>query len=392
MNSIVNTIKGFDTVRCFVLRGQDTVSRERARESIVAALEKEGGPCVREPFDPSAVESSALFVQRMLTPSLFQERRVFIFRHTREIRQAGLEELDAALSGLAEGVYCIIDLEPPVKKDDAERVEGGGKEAKRVIEGLHIAERIAAQPPTACLLEFEKPRDYQIAGWLVDNAPVLIGRRIAPADAEYMVERVGSDLDTLNSELQKIDLYCAPGAPVTRAVIDHIAGNVRQATPFELAAALGRRDFPRAIRIIEMLFSFTISLPYVVSAIGRHFWTLFRIKKFLAVNPDIGRRFAASKGYKNAVQTETGLAIGKAAGILRDGEERRIYPALVKSGIVEQARSFSDDELAAILSWLVEFDTGIKTGMVEQTKSSLQTLCYRIVRARLVLEEGAGGR
>ena len=48
------------------------------------------------------------------------------------------------------------------------------------------------------------------------------------------------------------------------------------------------------------------------------------------------------------------------------------------------------EELAAILSWLVEFDTGIKTGKVEQNRRSLQTLSYRIVRARQVLAEGAG--
>lgn len=378
MSANVDGIKDFGAVRCFVLRGEDTVGRERAREEVIAGLEKVAGSCIREPFDPAS-ESASLFAQRMLTPSLFQERRIFHLRHAQDLDDEDLDELDTALSGDIEGVYCIIEIEK------------GKKDAGRVLKRLHIDERLSGKPPSACLMEFEKPRDWETADWLVKNAPLFVGRKIARTDAEYLAERVGYDVDSLHSELQKIDLYLAPAAPVTRAVIDHIAGDVRPATPYELAEALGRRDFPCAQRTIGLLFSFTVSLPYVISVIGRRFWVLWRIKKFLAANPAIGRRFAASKGSKNPAQTETGLAIGKAAGLLNDGEERKIYPVLVKSGIVEQADRFTDKELAAILSWLVEFDTGIKTGRVEQSHSSLQALCYRIVRARLVLDEGAGG-
>jgi DNA polymerase III delta subunit len=373
MNAAIGEIRDFSAKRCFVLQGEDAVSRERAREDIIAALEKTCGPCVREPFDPSA-EPAALFAQRMLTPSLFQERRVFLLRHAQDLEDEDLDELDAALSGGIDGVYCIIEIEE------------GKKDAGRVIKRLHIEER-----PSACLLVFQKPRDWEIAGWLVDNAVRLVGRKIALSDAEYLAARVGNDLDTLHSELQKIDLYLPPAAPITRSVIDHIAGAFRQATPYELADALGRRDFPRTQRTIDMLYSTAVSLPFVVSVLGRHFWALWRIRKYLAANPDIGRRFAASRGFKNPDQSETGLAIGKAAGLLVDGEERKVFPVLVKSGIVEQANGFTDRELAAVLSWLGEFDSGIKTGRIEQAQSSLLVLCYRIVRARQVLEETDGG-
>jgi DNA polymerase III delta subunit len=379
MNTDSDGIGSTGAVRCFVLQGEDTVSRGRAREAVIAGLEKEGGPCIHESFDPAA-EPAALFAQRMLTPSLFAGRRIFLLRHIQNLEDEDLDELDSALSGGLEGVYCIIEIDE-TKKD-----------AGRALTKLHIKERVSEKPPTACLRVFDKPRDWEIPGWLVNNAPLLIGRKISGADAAYLAERAGNDLDTLHSELQKIDLYLSPSVPVTRAAIDHVAGAFRQANPFELAEALGLRDFPRVMKITEMLFSFAVSMPFVVAMIGRHFWALFRIHKFLAVNPDIGRRFAASSGGKNPVQTETGLAIGKAAGLLHDGEERKIYPVLVKSGIMEQSRRFTGEELAAILSWLTEFDTAIKTGRIEQKKSSLQTLCYRIVRARQVIEEGAGGQ
>jgi DNA polymerase III delta subunit len=377
MSTLIDGIGDLVAVRCFVLRGEDTVSRERAREAISAALEAKSGPCIREPFDPAS-ETAALFAQRMLTPSLFQETRIFHLRHAQTLGDDDIGEIDAALSGDIEGVYCIIEIDE------------GKKDAGRTLKKLHIDERLSVKPPTGVLLEFEKPADWKVADWLVDNTPLLIGRRITKQDAEYLAERVGYDVDTLHSELQKIDLYLPPGAPVTRAAIDRLTAREREMKPFELAAAAGRRDFPLALRVIEALFSVTVYMPLVVSALGRHFWALFRIKKFLAANPGVARRFAASKGSKNQDQTETGLAIGKAAGLFGDGEERKIYPVLIKSGIVDQTRGFSEDELARILGWLLEFDTGIKTGRIEPTRNNLQMLSYRIIRGETALT-GNGG-
>jgi DNA polymerase III delta subunit len=374
MNASFDTTENLRAVRCFILRGEDTVSRERAREAIIAGLEREIGQCRREPFDPES-ESAAIFAQRMLTPSLFQETRVFHLRHAQTLRDEDLDEIDAALSGDLEGVYCIIEIDE------------GKKEAGRVLKKLHSDERLSAKPPTGFLLEFERPADWQIADWLVANAPLLIGRRIAKADAEYLAGRVGYDVDALRSELQKIDLYLPANAPVSRAAIDHLTSAARHMTPFELAAAVGRRDFPQALRVIEALFSVTVSMPFVVAALGRHLWALFRIKKCLADSPDIGRRFAASRGSKNPEQTATGLAIGKAAGLLHDGEERKLFPVLIKSGVVDQAFRFSEDELARAIGWLLAFDSGIKTGRVEPTRDALQMLCYRIIRGTAAREE-----
>lgn len=367
MNTPSADIGDLSAVRCFFLWGEDTVSRERARDAIIAGLEAAAGPCTREPFDPAA-ESAALFAQRMLTPSLFPETRIFHLRHAQTLRDEDLDELDAALSGDIGGVYCIIE------------VDEGKKDAGRIVKKLHGNDR-----GNACrIFEFEKPADWKIADWLVAHAQILIGRRITKPDAEYLAERVGYDVDALHSELQKIDLYLAPAAPVTRAAIDHCTARLRQVTPFELAAAVGRRDFPLAVRTIEAIFSVAVYMPLIVSALGRHFWALFRINKFLAVNPEVGRRFAASRGSKNPDQTATGLAIGKAAGLLGDGEERKIYPVLIKSGIVEQSSRFSEDDLARIVEWLLEFDAGVKTGKIEPTQYALQMLCYKIIRAGTV--------
>jgi DNA polymerase III delta subunit len=362
------------TVRVFILWGEDTVSRERAREAIVAELSAREGPCSRERFD-SVLESAASFIQRMLAPSLFQETRIFHLPHAQTLGGEDLDDLDAALSYDIPFIYCIIEI-------DADR-----KDAVAIIKMLHASERSAADPPTCMVREFARPRDYEIGGWLVENVPRFIGRRIARNDADYLADRVGYDLDLLNSELQKIDLILPPGKSIDRAAIDRTTGDYREMAPFELAAALGARDLPSALRIIDNLFSVNVYMPIVTAALARHFWALFRIRTFLEANPEVGRAFAASKGSNNSRQTASAMAIGKAAGLLRDGQEKRIYPVIIKSGVVDQANRFSEQELSMALGQLLDFDIGIKTGRIEPSRNTLAMLCFRIVRAKTAAKE-----
>jgi DNA polymerase III delta subunit len=364
------------TLRCFILSGEDTASIEHARSVIVEGLENAVGTLTHEHFDPSS-ESMALFIERMLSPTLFGDQRIFHFRHAQNVSDGDLDELDRALETGIPDAFAIVEC------------DGSKKEIAKAFKKLQVEKRTAGEKPLCLLAEFARPPDWGIADWIVTNAPLLIGRQIAKSDAEYLADRVGFDLDLLHSELQKIDLYLPDKARIDRKTIDLITGRQREMTPFELAAALGRKDLSAALVIVEALFSGAPYVPLVLSALGRHFWALFRIKKFLEVNPDVGRRFVASKGYKNPEQTATGLAIGKAGGLFGDKDANKIYPVLVKPGIMEQVESFTAEELERIIAWLLEFDYGIKTGRIEAKEQTLQMLCFRIVKVRALVWEGA---
>ena len=376
MNLSLDTVSPAGVLRCFVLSGEDSVGIEQARAAIAAHLEKTGGALTHEHFDP-ANETIALFIQRMLSPTLFGDLRVFHFRHVQEFTGDELDELDRALESGIPDAFAIVELDGP-KKDIA-----------KTLKKLRVEKRAGGSPPFCLHLEFARPPDWGIADWLVTNAPLLTGRQIAKPDAEYLADRVGRDLDLLYSELQKIDLHLPEKARIDRKTIDLITGRQREMTAFELAAALGRQDLNSALRVIDAIFTGAPYLPPLVAALGRHFWAIFRIKKFLSANPDIGRRFANSKGYKNPEQIATGLAIGKAAGLFGDKDENRIYPVLIKSGIMEQAALFSCGEIERIIGWLLEFDRGIKTGRVAPDRKSLEMLCYRCVKVRAIAGEKA---
>jgi hypothetical protein len=300
-------------------------------------------------------------------------------RRVQGLKDGEIRDLGAALDGLADNVYVILEI------------DGEKKEAANALKLLAVSRRCAADPPVCLHREFPRPPEHKMAEWLMANAPLLVDRRIGKAEADHLLNRAGNDVDVLHSELQKIDLHLPSGAPISRAAIDHVTGELRRWTPFELAAALGRRDLPGALRIADALFSVSTSMPLLVSAVGRHFWALLRIRKFLAANPAAGR---AVKGWKSAEQTSAALAVGRAAGLLREGQEGRVFPVVIKPGLVDQAAAFSDAELVRILRMLMAFDVGVKTGRVDSMhaagRSALQDLCHSIVRIRSVMN-GEGG-
>jgi DNA polymerase III delta subunit len=236
-------------------------------------------------------------------------------------------------------------------------------------------------PQRFTIQEFARQPDYKIAEWVVAQVPNLFGRHISKSNAERLVDLVGTDTMVLYSELQKIDLYLPDKAAIDTAVIDTVAGATRLMSPFELAQALGKKDFGRALEIIESIYTGNVYLPLFIGTIFRHFWSMFKISEFAKVNPDTIRRFKASlKGYNKQQQEETGVAIGVAAGLLSEKQVRSVYPVLVKSGIVYQALSFETKNYSAIFTALKEYDTGLKTGKVDDSKTGFQLFCYRIVK------------
>jgi DNA polymerase III delta subunit len=368
-----------------VLSGDDLMSRARASEAIIAAVTTPGEQLTHITFDPTA-EPLFSFVENMMTPSMFAGTRLFHIRHAGMLTAEDLPLLAGALDIDLGPVYLLIEIDPPSKEFNSAEAKTKKITPAAILKALRIKERSSSTPPTALHEEFAQPRDFETPAWLVSQLPQITGRKISLTDAKVLVDRVGSNLDLLYSEIMKIDIYLSPKEPVTRAAIDHVTGALRKMTHFDLAAALGKRDFPTAAKIIGSLLESRGSLPLITAVLAKHFWALWRIRRFLSAHPEVARAFASAKGPS---QNVPGLAIGIAAGLLKEGNEKRVYPAIILSGIVGQAHSFSDQDLSWILRELLNFDLQSKNGRIDKSREwhELQMLCYRIVRSATISRE-----
>jgi DNA polymerase III delta subunit len=350
--------------------GDDSISRETARHRIVDAVAARTGNVAEFVFD-SASQSLDDFLASRITYSLFAETRVFHLRHAQQLADAELKTLAVAIqTAEIPDTYLIIEADVPAKSRDTP--ERFSKFA------ASIAKSAQKFSETFQVIEFVRPREWELPQWLMENTPRLFGRSIGKREAELLIDLVGDDPMVLHGELQKIDLHLSPKKAIDREIIEEITGATRSASPYELAEALGKKNLLHTLEIIEAIFAESFSAPQHIAVLFRHFWALFRVRQFAVLYHDDMQMFIRPTGREK--QNEIAMRIGIFAGILRENQKTRVYPAVIKSGVVDQARSFTDDQLKQVLRCLHAYDIGIKTGRIEPDKASLQLLCYKIVR------------
>ncbi len=360
-------------LRFILLSGDDVTSREIARGEIVNAVKNSQPAAEVERFGGEDTDFT-LFFERIISPSLLTPLRVFLIPDVDLFNDKDLNLLGDLLA------YDIPDACIILETDKMK----AGKKAKEPARSKKFAvwltafEKKAEQSPSAFLVQlFPKPPEYKMSEWVEENTRRLFGRRISKKDAEHIVDLVGADTAILHSELSKIDLFLEPQVPVTAEVIDRVAGATRQSNQFELARALGEKNMAAALEIIESIYTGSVYLPLYVGAVFRHFWALFRMKQFAKTNPGVLRDYRSSGRQK---QNEAALAFGIAAGILTPAQSNRLYPAVIKPRLVDQSLSFTLSHYKRIFELLAEFDSGVKTGKVDDAKAGFQVFCYRIVR------------
>jgi len=349
--------------RLMVVTGDDPFAMDLAKSGYLERIRAAHGRYTLENFD-SANERMGDFTGRAMTASLFQEIRVCCVSHAQSLSVKDLAALDAALGYEIPDVFIFISAE----------FEKKSKEEKKVKEGLRLKER--AKDGAVSVQEAARPKDYQIAKIIAERVPLLYDRQIGTPEAQLLADTVEYDL--IYTELQKIDMALPPGARIDRKIILEITGATRTMTVYELAGALGKRDLPAALRVLDSLLASNLYVTLIISAVFKHFWSILKIKGFLQKNPALLKQYNGGYESQNAAAVEIGIA----GGLITEKTKNRVYPVMILSGIVNQSQNFSERGLISIIKLLQKYDVGIKTGRADDSALSLQMLCYRIVRTR----------
>jgi DNA polymerase-3 subunit delta len=103
------------------------------------------------------------------------------------------------------------------------------------------------------VLRYDLPKRYELPVWvreLARSKRLHIGAR----EASHLVERVGTDPEIIERELEKLAAF-ANGQPITEAEIDTVCAPALEATVFQLMDAVGQRDVRKAFRCLEILYA-----------------------------------------------------------------------------------------------------------------------------------------
>jgi DNA polymerase-3 subunit delta len=189
--------------------------------------------------------------------------------------------------------------------------------------------------PLAQVEELSAPNGEALARWVKSTAESK-GSSISPSAIRSITDLVGSDLWTLDQELEKLALYCSD-REIQESDVGEMVTQVREASIFAAVDAIldGRPGV--ALRLLHQLKEDGREAPYIISMVERQL-------RLLALARDSMDRGAPQSELRGRLGTSSDFVVRKTA---------------------EQARRHSMPEIIWRYNRLLETDLAIKRGKLE---------------------------
>jgi DNA polymerase-3 subunit delta len=184
--------------------------------------------------------------------------------------------------------------------------------------------------------EFPALRGERLRHW-VQERTARKGGRIQPDALVLLCEMVGGNLWAMEGELEKLALRCE-GRPAQKEDVAALVAVAREASVFAALDAIfeGRPDV--AQRLVQGLLASGWSVQHILALMARQLRHLVLTRDLLA---------------RGAPRAEVARQLG-------------ITSEFVVRKVVEQARSFSREQLSDLYVRLLETDVAIKSGQVDE--------------------------
>lgn len=220
-----------------LLWGDADVHKERALAQLVEAWldesEREFG-LVRLDGRRDGLEG---IINEMTAGSLMAPRRLLVVRDITALSNSEQKALAGRLGNLPAGVAMVMI---------AEKEESGGYRPRcPVAADLRKAVEAGGQ-----VLQMQAPHPRAMPGWVAAEMQRL-GKTIDRAAAQELCEMVGSDIDRLLREVEKISLYVGDRDEVTVEDVHAVSIPVSEENIFELMDAIGRKDAATALSMLD---------------------------------------------------------------------------------------------------------------------------------------------
>ena len=105
----------------------------------------------------------------------------------------------------------------------------------------------------AVLYEFKEVPDYRLPDWILEWVQDHYQQRIEPAAAQMLAQYVGSNLQLLSTEIDKVCTFVDTSESIKESHIKKVIGLYREYSVFELKDALIERNLERSLFIAEQM-------------------------------------------------------------------------------------------------------------------------------------------
>ncbi|MBR2527446.1 MAG: DNA polymerase III subunit delta [Blautia sp.] len=316
MKHILEDIKKQAFARTYLLYGEESYLRQEYVKRLVDAMVSEGDTMNYSRLVGDKVTAAEVIDLSETFPFL-AEKRVILLEDTVFFKKANEETqlLADYLGKIPEHVVLIFNEKTADKRT-------------RLYKALSKSGRVA---------EFARLKPERLQQWVVEYLKHA-GRTIGQSQAQTILLQTGDDMGTLRQEMEKLIAYTEGRDVITAEDITDITTVSYKDKVFELFRVMVKGEQKKALQMYYELLSLKISAMMTLSLMVRHFSQLLRAK-------ELEESRLSSK--------EMGELIG-------------VNPYFVK-GILQEAASFTEEELKLAVSESLSAEEAVKTGHIDGT-------------------------
>ena len=315
MKSINEDIKNSNFKPVYLLYGDEAYLKKLYKDKLKVAILPEGDTMNYAYYEGKGTNPSEL-IDLAETMPFFAERRLIIVENSGFFKNA-TPELADYIKGMPE-TACFVFVEQEVDKR--------GKLYKAVKDKGRVTE-LGKQD--------EKTLLVWIAGMVKRE-----GRQIKESTARYLISKVGTDMQNIEKEMEKLFSYTMGESEITVQAIEEICTTQVTNKIFDMVESVATKQQKKALDYYYDLLALKEPPMSILYLLTRQFKLLLEVKALLA------------KGYdKSTIAKEAGL-----------------HP-FVAGKYMKQCRSFSEKTLRDIMEYSAETEEMVKTGRLNDRMS-----------------------
>lgn len=321
MQKLLQDIKNKDYSQIYLLYGEEDYLRKQYRDKLKGALVDDGDTMNNHYYEGKNIKAEEI-IDLAETLPFFASRRVIIIENSGWFQKGG-DKMAEYLLGLPDTTYFVF-VETQIDK------------RSKLYKAVNKQGKIA---------EFAHQDEQTLKRWILGMLKKE-GKNITAADLQFLMERTGTEMANIKTEMEKLLCYTLNKSEVTRDDIEEICTKRVQNQIFEMMNAIADRNQKQALDLYYDLLTLKEPPMRILALIGRQFNLLMQVKEL------------RKKGYSPQVISEKtglhGFVVGKYA---------------------KQAERFKTRELREALEACVEADENVKTGKMNDVMSVEILIC-----------------
>ena len=268
MKSLNEDLKTGKFKQIYLLYGAEAYLKKQYKDRFIKAMLPDGDTMNYAYYEGKNTDIKEV-IDLAETLPFFAERRLIVFEDTGFFKSSGADLADYISDMPATTYFIFIESE----------VDKRSKLYKAVKAKGHIVELDAQDENT-------------LRKWVLSLVKKE-GKQMDASDVAYFLNKVGTGMENITKELEKLVCYCIDRAVITRDDIDGVC--VKQITShiFEMVNAVANKDQRKALDLYYELLALKEPPMRILFLLIREYRILFQVKALL--KQGYGRKEIASK-------------------------------------------------------------------------------------------------